>query len=130
MVESLLPVHDSGPLIDPYDEPYVEFVFCYRSHCSLLVKFGLILDYLMDAGIISAGGGTEEISTDERKRKASPTMMKNEFDTEVKSDYTRQLEVYPWPPVTKVSGKSCKIKTESNVEPESSTIWVSAKQKT
>jgi hypothetical protein len=107
MVESLLPVHDSGPLIDPDDKPYVEFVFCYRSQCSLLVRFALILDYLERAGITSADDGTEEVSPDARKRKASPTTIKNEFDTEVNSEYTRQLEVYPWPLVTKVSGKSC-----------------------
>ena len=129
MVETLLPTYDSGPLIDPMDKPYVEFIFCYRSQCSLLVRFALILDYLDRAGITSAGDANEEISPDARKRKASPTAMKNEFDTEFDSEYTRQLEVYPWPPVTKVSGKSCKIKTESNVEPERSTIWVSAKRK-
>jgi hypothetical protein len=118
-VDTLAPVGFSTDLIDPEDKPYVEFVFCYRSECSLLVRFALIVDYLEKAGIISAGGVKEETSGDARKRKASPTILKDDFDTGVKSEYTRQLEVYPWDPMIKVSGHSCKVKTKSNVEPES-----------
>jgi hypothetical protein len=67
--------------IDPDDKPYVELVFCYPSECSLLLPFTLILDYLEKAGIISTGDVKEEISRDTRKRKASPTMLKDDFDT-------------------------------------------------
>jgi hypothetical protein len=92
-VDTLVPVGECGPLIDPEDNPYVEFVFCYRSECSLLVRVSLILDYLEKAGIISTSGDKNENSPDARKRKASPTMVKDEFDTEGKLEYTRQLEV-------------------------------------